>query len=87
MAGDTVYQLAEQFGVDRRTVSVRLKDRGISLRRQPPATAMIDEMVRLYATGLSAVKVGALIGVSADTVLNCLSNRGVRRRDPHRRIQ
>ena len=82
--GDTVYQLAERFSLDRRTVSVRLKDQGISLRRQPPTTAMIDEMVRLYATGLSATKIGALIGVSADTVLNYLRLRGVVRRGPHR---
>ncbi len=82
--GATVYDLASEYAIDRRTVSLRLRDQGIMLRRQSPTNEMIDEMVRLYFTGLSAAKVGEEIGVSADTVLNHLRQRGVDRRAPHR---
>ena len=77
-SGATVYELASEFAIDRRTVSLRLKDRGITLRRQSPT----NEMIRLYFIGLSAAKVGEQIGVSADTVLNHLRQRGVDRRNP-----
>lgn len=83
-SGATVYDLASEYEIDRRTVSLRLRDQGITLRRQSPTNEMIDEMVRLYFTGLSAAKVGEQIGVSADTVLNHLRQRGVDRRAPHR---
>ena len=82
--GATVYDLASEYAIDRRTVSLRLRDQGIMLRRQSPTNEMIDEMVRLYFTGLSAAKVGEQIGVSADTVLNHLRQREVDRRAPHR---
>ena len=81
-SGATVYELASEFAIDRRTVSLRLRDQGITLRRQPPTNEMIDEMARLYFTGLSAAKVGEQIGVSADTVLNHLRQREVDRRAP-----
>lgn len=84
----TVYDLASEYAIDRRTVSLRLRDQGIMLRRQSPTNEMIDEMIdemiRLYFTGLSAAKVGEQIGVSADTVLNHLRQRGVDRRPPYR---
>ncbi len=69
-SGATVYDLASEYEIDRRTVSLRLKDQGITLRRQSSTNEMIDELVRLYFTGFYAAKVGEQFGVSADTVLN-----------------
>ena len=82
--GANVYELSRRFGIDRRTVSARLKDQGVALRRQPPSADMVAEMSRLYALGFSAAKVGSLVGVSGDTVLNHLRLNGVARRDPGR---
>ena len=68
----TVYHLSCPFGIDRRTVSARLKDQGGHLHRLSPTGEMVADMSRLYASGLSAAKVGSMVGISADTVLNYL---------------
>ena len=80
-SGATVYQLADRLRIDRRTVSIRLKEQGVNLRRASPTPAMVDKMVQLYTSGLSAQKTGELVGVSADTVLNNLRNSNVARPD------
>ncbi len=82
--GETAYELAGRFGVDRRTVSTRLKEYGVWLRRQSPTDAMVGDMIRLYASGLSAEQTAERVGVSADTVLNHLRASGVNRRAPGR---
>ena len=82
--GETTYELAGRFGVDRRTVSTRLKEYGVWLRRQSPTDAMVGDMIRLYASGLSAEQTAERVGVSADTVLNHLRASGVNRRAPGR---
>lgn len=79
-AGATVYELAEQFKIDRRTVAIRLKQEGVSMRGKPATREAVDEMVRLYQSGLSLLKVGAKLGVSDKTVENWLRKRGVRTR-------
>ncbi len=86
-AGSTVYQLADEFGCDRTTVSKKLKDAGITLRRTPPAEEQIDEMVRLYESGLSLERTGERVGFSAHTVLKYLGGRDVKTRDTHGRLQ
>lgn len=82
--GETTYELAGRFGVDRRTVSTRLKEYGVWLRRQSPTDEIVDDIIRLYATGLSAEQTAERVGVSADTVLNHLRASGVARRAPGR---
>ena len=82
--GETTYELAGRFGVDRRTVSTRLKEYGVWLRRQSPTDAMVGDMIRLYASGLAAEQTAERVGVSADTVLNHLRASGVNRRAPGR---
>ena len=85
--GKTTYELAGRFGVDRRTVSTRLKEHGVRLRRQPPTDAMVNEMLGLYISGLSAAQTAERVGVSADTVLNHLRASGVNRRTPGRPLK
>ena len=85
ISGATVYELASVFAIDRRTVSTHLKQQGVIMRLQPPAEDTVEEMIRLYMSGLSLEKVGELVDVSADSVLNYLRKRGVDTRDPQGR--
>lgn len=83
--GATVYKLAAEFGVNRRTVSAKLKTAGVSLRQQPPSAEQVAEMVQLYKSGQSLLKVGQQLGFDAQTVRTRLLERGVAMRDSHGR--
>lgn len=85
-AGATVYELAAEFRVERRTVAVQLRRHGVTLRRQSPTAAEIDEMLRLYQSGQSLEAVGQRLGFVARTVQRYLEVRGVERRDTHGRL-
>lgn len=84
-ADATVYELAKEFQVNRHTVSERLKAVGLTLRRTSPTDADIEEMVRLYKSGLSLVDVGHRVNFAARTVYSHLVSRGVQLRDNHGR--
>ncbi|TAN22205.1 MAG: hypothetical protein EPN30_09150 [Actinomycetota bacterium] len=49
-AGSSVYQLADQFGIDRRTVSIRLKEQGMVMRHQSP-NELADEKIHMCPSG------------------------------------
>jgi hypothetical protein len=55
------------------------------MRLQSPSQAVIDEMLRLYETGLSLAKVGQGLGFTPGTVHRHLRLRGVEFRDTHGR--
>ncbi|MGH3793492.1 MAG: helix-turn-helix domain-containing protein [Pseudonocardiaceae bacterium] len=50
-AGATVYQLGDQFGVDRRTVSRILHRHGAPMRRRDLSPDQIDKAVQHYEQG------------------------------------
>ncbi|HUW77697.1 MAG TPA: helix-turn-helix domain-containing protein [Candidatus Nanopelagicaceae bacterium] len=79
--GATVYQLAEEFDIDRHTVSERVKRAGLTMRYQPPSDGVINEMIQLYLSGLSLVAVGSRIGISPGTVRRYVKEYGVQMRD------
>ena len=81
--GATVYQLAQEFGISRQTVSERLKKAGITMRQQSPRSELIDEMVGLYESGLSLAGIGDRLGTSPGTVHRYIRIRGVQMRDSH----
>jgi len=85
MKGSTVYHLAAQFGCHRNTVSNLLKSRGITLRMASMTHEQIAEAIALYESGLSLVRVGEVLGVSAGNVHARLRERGVAIRDSHGR--
>lgn len=85
--GATVYELAGEFGIERRTAAVRLKGAGVAMRRQPARAEQVAEMVRLYESGLSLAKVADRTGFSSKTVLNYLRAEGVQLRDTHGRAR
>ncbi len=82
-AGATVYQLAEQFRINRRTVSKTLKRQGVETRWQRLTEADVDEAEYLYAQGWSLARIGERLSVSDGTVHYRLKKRGVQMRDPH----
>lgn len=84
-AGATVYELGNQFHIDRKTVSIHLRRQGVASRYQPPSDEVVDEMIRLYESGLSIARVSERIGVNASTVFTYLRERRVRTRDTHGR--
>lgn len=75
-AGATVYQLGEQFGVDRRTVSAILHRHNVPMRRRGLSLDQINEAVRLYGQGWSLARIGARMAVDPTTVLARLRERG-----------
>jgi hypothetical protein len=83
--GATVYELAAEFGCNRTTVAIRLKNAGIQMRGQSPTLEAIDSMVRLYVSGLSLLEVGKQLGFCANTVRNCLLDRRIQASDTHGR--
>lgn len=85
VAGSTVYQLGEQFGIERRTVSRILHRHTVPMRRRGLSPDQIDEAVRLYGEGWSLARIGERRGVAPRTVLARLRERGVRTRDAHGR--
>jgi len=82
-AGASVYELAEQFGCRRQTVSAWLKSQGVQMRGRPLTPAQIDEAERLYAAGRSLASVGEQLGVWSSTVRKYLRTRGVVMRPPY----
>jgi transposase-like protein len=84
-AGATVYQLAEQFGIERRTVGKHLRAHGVDTT--PPALRPDDVLraVELYREGWSLARIGQKFGAAADTVRKRLIEAGVRMRAPWER--
>ena len=80
-AGATVYQLGEQFGVDRRTVSAILHRHGVPMRSRGLSPDQIDEAAQFYREGWPLARIGKRMGVDPTTVLARLRERGVRMRD------
>ena len=83
--GATVYQLADEFGICRSTVSEWLKRLAIPIRGQSVTRETVDSMVSLYKSGFSLDEVSQRIGISAGTVHNHLKKRGIQMRDSHGR--
>ena len=73
--GATVYELSVEFGIDRRTVSTRLKDAGVAMRLSSPTTDDICAMVRLRESGVPITKIAEQLGFCANTVRLRLQRR------------
>jgi hypothetical protein len=83
--GSTVYQLAEQFRINRGTVAKLLEREGVPRRGRPLFPAQIEQATELYASGLSLVSVGKQLECDGSTVHLALRKAGVRMRDTHGR--
>ncbi len=84
-AGATVYELGEQFGIERKAVSRILHHHQVPMRRRGLTTEQVSEAIHLYGMGWSLARVGKHLGVDGTTVLNKLRERGIPTRDPQGR--
>jgi hypothetical protein len=80
-AGSTVYELADEFGIERRTVSAILHRHDVPMRRQGLTVDQANDAMRLYELRWSLARIGNHLGVTADTVRKRLLERGVPMRD------
>lgn len=72
LSGQTVYELAAEFGIERRTVSAHLHRRGVPMRRRGLSLAQKEEALTLRDRGWSLARIGARFDVAPGTVLNGL---------------
>ena len=68
--GGTVYSLATKYGCHRTTISRILKSRDVELANSLTDSATVDQIVRLYESGLSMTDTAERTGVSAKSVFN-----------------
>ncbi len=80
-AGSTVYELADMFGIERRTVSATLHRYDVPMRRQGLTDDQIEDAEQLYHQGWSLARIGDRMNVTADTVRKRLLEQGVAMRD------
>jgi IS30 family transposase len=76
-----VYELAGQFGIDRKTVSRTLRRHQVPMRRRGLTTEQVDEAVRLRAEGWSTHTIGIRMGTDQRTVQRRLAERGSHQSD------
>lgn len=81
-SGSTVYELGNQFGIERRTVSAILHRHSVPMRRRGLSDDQIDDAIRLYAQVWSLARIGARMDVAPGTVRQRLHERGVTMRNP-----
>lgn len=74
LSGQTVYELAAEFGIERRAVSAHLHRRGVPMRRRGLSLAQKEEAFALRDRGWSLARIGARFDVSAGTVRNHLGS-------------
>jgi IS30 family transposase len=83
--GQTVYVLADRFGVHRVTVSAHVHRHGVQLRRQGLDPPDVTHAQILYAQGWSLARIGTRLNVDAHTVRRALKATGIRMRDTQAR--
>ncbi|TDU06633.1 sigma-70-like protein [Streptomyces sp. 846.5] len=89
VAGESMLQLARQFGVHKHTVRQYLVKRGVSIRPKAVFTdAQEREVVRLYVEQQQTLaEIAPMFEVSTGAVRNVLRRRGVERRGQVRRMR
>lgn len=77
VAGRSGYSLAEEYGIERRTVAAILRRQGVQTRYRTVTDEILAEATRLYGEGQSLAAIGRRFGVDAGTVLNAFRKAGV----------
>lgn len=72
LSGQTVYELAAEFCIERRTVSAHLHRRGVPMRRRGLSLAQKEEAFALRDRGWSLAQIGARFDVAPGTVRSTL---------------
>ena len=75
--GNTVYQLADEFRINRETVSLILRRQGVAIRHRSLGPEQVVQASELYANGLSLARVAETMGVTRGAVSKALKAAGV----------
>ena len=76
LAGESVYDLSDQYGVHRNTVSRILERHGVDRRYRILREERLRNAIRRYRQGASLKTIGRELGVSLDTVRKALIRSG-----------
>ncbi len=78
-AGKTIYELADEYGCHRVTVSAILKRNGVTVSVEK-SEKMFDpaKAAELYESGMKSKDIGIRLGVSEQTIRKCLKKQGIR---------
>jgi DNA-binding CsgD family transcriptional regulator len=77
----TTYQLAEKYHCHRQTIGNALKRHGVKVNKgKIDPDQGIQEIVRLYESGLKAREIAMRLGINSSTVTHHLNKSGVRMR-------
>jgi predicted transcriptional regulator len=76
-SGATVYELANQYGIDRKTVSRILHRHNIPMRRTGLLPHQVDQATRLHQNGWSTAQIAEQLDSTQRTVQRRLAERGI----------
>lgn len=81
--GTSTTELTVTYRLSKASVLKLLQDAGVQMRRQGLNDEQTEEAIRLYALGLSLMRVGEQLGFRQSTVASALRAAGVRIRGRH----
>lgn len=77
-AGKSTYELAEEYGCHRYTISKHLKEAGIEVsNRVARKESLVGLILQLYSEWYKPTEIAKSLGISADSVRRCLKENGV----------
>ncbi|MBP2320524.1 DNA-binding transcriptional regulator LsrR (DeoR family) [Kibdelosporangium banguiense] len=78
-----MYELSDQFEIDRKTVSRTLRRHNTPMRRTGLRPDQVDEATQLYEDGWSTAQIAERMNTNHRTVQRRLSEHGVTMRGTH----
>lgn len=76
--GKSTYELAEEYGCHRYTISKHLKEAGIEVtNRVARKESLVGLILQLYSEWYKPAEIGEALGISADSVRRCLKENGI----------
>ena len=77
--GASIYELADEFGCHRGTISAVLKRQGIAVSSKLSGRpALVERVLRMYANGMHGKQIGTELGISPRSVSKILHDNNVR---------
>lgn len=74
----STYELAEEYGCHRYTISKHLKEAGLEVtNRVARKESLVGLVLQLYSEWYKPQEIGEALGISADSVRRCLKENGV----------
>lgn len=77
-SGSSSYELAKEFGCHRSTITATLRRNGIEVSHKATTKhELVKRVIELYAEMKTPKEVGAIVGITADTVRVILKENGI----------